>query len=94
MKKPTVIGKKLSENEIHFIYNTLREDITSIQEENNIISILSKLGNIKSKEKTEEEYESFNMNATPIKCVNIVNNIRVIDNYDDIDEDGLEVDYN
>ena len=103
MKKPTVIGKKLSDNEIHFIDNNVNNQLVNIKEEdedNTIINILSKLGNIHSKDNPEEEYESFNV-KTPKNNIELVNNatdINNINDYGDIDEDigdkSVEIDYN
>ena len=102
MKKPTVIGKKLSDNEIHFIdntnINTNDKEMINDTDSNTIVNILNKLGNIHSNDNPEEDYESFNVktsknnielvnNINNINDINDINDIDDINDYDDIDED-------
>jgi hypothetical protein len=66
-KQPTVIGKKLADNKIHFINTTNSDQLNTMStetEETTILNILSKLGNLHVKKTPEEDYESFNINSS------------------------------
>ena len=93
IQKPTVIGKKLEDNSIHFLapVDEMASE-SSVEtdniEQNHIVSILSKLGNIKPK--ITKDYEDFDMNAISSSThMNI--NVPTEENVDK--KDCIEIDY-
>ena len=90
IKKPTVIGKKLGDNSIHFldpVDKTTTESSTETDniEQNHIVNILSKLGNIEPT--LTKEYDDFNINNVSS------NNITIPTEYIEDKEYCVEIDY-